>query len=380
MRRSRTREPDALPRGSGGTHGGGPQWSSACTPQQLAKRGARKPVNLALQGGGAHGAFAWGVLDRLLEDDRLAMDAVSATSAGAMNAVVMAIGISEGGRDGARAKLAEFWREVSCLGQVWNPVRGTPWDSSSSGTPPWPTTAALAFFMFDAMTRVWSPYQLNPLDINPLKDVLSSIVDFERLRSCPHATRLFVSATNVRTSKIRVFENHEITADVVMASACLPYIFKAVEIDCESYWDGGFMGNPAIFPLIYRGASADVIIVHINPIVRERLPVTAPEIFDRMNEISFNSSLMREMRAVAFVTRLIEDQAIDDRRYKRMLIHSVRDDIEMGRHGAETKLNPDWTFLEHLRDTGRAAADRWLSENYVHVGARTTVDLAADYL
>lgn len=380
MRRNKTREPDSAPKASAAAASGELHRHSACTTEQVANRGTRKPVNLALQGGGAHGAFAWGVLDRLLEDDRLAMDAVSATSAGAMNAVVMAIGISEGGRDGARAKLAAFWREISCIGQLWNPVRGSPWDNAGGGTPLWPTNAAVAFFMFDAMTRVWSPYQLNPFDINPLKDVLSRIVDFERLRSCPHATRLFLSATNVRTGKIRVFENHEITPDVVMASACLPYIFKAVEIEGQAYWDGGFMGNPAIFPLIYRGASADVIIVHINPIVRDSLPTTAPEIFDRMNEISFNSSLMREMRAVAFVTRLLEDEAIDDHRYKRMLIHSVRDDTAMGRHGAETKMNLDWTFLEHLRDAGRAAAERWIAESYEHVGKRTSVDLTTDYL
>ena len=375
MRRDRTRGPVAA-----APNANGPHWQGACTLEQHSARGARKPVNLALQGGGAHGAFAWGVLDKLLEDDRLAMDAISATSAGAMNAVVMAIGMAEGGREGARAKLAEFWREVSQIGHLWGAVPASPFQPPTELLPPWPTTAAFAFFWFDAMTRVWSPYQLNPLDINPLKDVLLRVVDFDRLRLSPHATRLFLSATNVRTSKIRVFENAEITADVVMASACLPYIFKAVEIDGEAYWDGGFMGNPAIFPLIYRGASADVIIVHINPIVRDKLPTTAPEIFDRMNEISFNSSLMREMRAIAFVTRLLKDEAIDDGRYKRMLVHSIRDDIEMGRHGAETKINPEWSFLVRLRDAGRQAAERWLEASFERVGKETSVDLTADYL
>ncbi len=344
MRRNNAREQGSAPKASTGD----PRWKSACTPEQLAKRGSRKPVNLALQGGGAHGAFTWGVLERPLEDDRLAIDAVSATNAGSMNAVVMVIGMSEDGRDGARGKLAAFWRETSCIGQLWSPVQGSPWDHANGGSLPWPTRAAAAYLMFDAMTRAWSPYQLKLLDINPLKEVLSRTVDFERLRSCPHATRLFLSATNVLTGKIRVFENNEITPDVVMASACLPCIFKAVVVEGEPYWDGGFLGNPAIFPLIYRGASADVIIVHINPIVRDTLPTTAPEIFDRMNEISFNSFLMREMRAFAFVTRLLEDEAIDDRRYKRMLIHSVRDEAEMSRHGAESKMNLDWSFLEHL--------------------------------
>ena len=391
MRRNGTRgpgtDPDAPPRPAvtrpslkPAANGGGPHWNSACTSEQIAARGKRKPVNLALQGGGAHGAFTWGVLDQLLEDDRLAPDAISATSAGAMNAVVLAIGMSEGGRDGARAKLAEFWGEISRAGQLWSPVRMPPWETWHTDTSPWPNGASIGFYLFETMTRLWSPYQLNPLDLNPLRDVLTKVVDFERLRHCPHATRLFVSATNVKTSKIRVFENHEIRPEVIMASACLPTIFKAVEVDGEHYWDGGFMGNPAIFPLIYRGASSDVVIVHINPIVRDTVPTTASDIFDRMNEISFNSSLMREMRAIAFVSRLLEDEALDDRRYKRMLIHSIRSDQEMSRHGAETKLNPDWAFLTHLRDAGRAAAARWLTESYDGVGQRTTVDLAATYL
>lgn len=352
----------------------GYEWQSACTPEQVKARGTRKPVNLALQGGGAHGAFGWGVLDKLLEDDRLALDAMSATSAGAMNAVVMAVGYSQGGREGARERLNRFWREVSLAGQIWNPVQVT--SNGDYRTP----ASSIGYWMFETVTRVWSPYQLNPFDLNPLKDILTKVVDFERLRQCPHAPRLFLSATNVRTSKIRVFENAEITADAVMASACLPYLFKAVEIDGEHFWDGGFMGNPAIFPLIYKGASRDVIVVHINPIVRDTLPTTAPEIFDRMNEISFNSSLMREMRAIAFVTKLLEEEAVDDRRYKRMLIHSIRNDREMARHGVETKLDSSWTFLERLRDAGREAAAQWLDSSYGDVGKRTTVDLTETYL
>lgn len=353
--------------------------ATACTPEQIAARGTRKPVNLALQGGGAHGAFGWGVLDKLLEDDRLALDAISATSAGAMNAVVMAIGVSEGGRDGARAKLAEFWGEVSRAGQLWSPVKGAPLEQWQQQVQ-LPNAASIGFFLFESMTRLWSPYDLNPFDINPLRDVLTKVVDFERLAHCPRATRLFICATNVRTGKIRVFENRDVTADVIMASACLPTIFKAVEIDGEHYWDGGFMGNPAIFPLIYQGASRDVIIVHINPIVREMLPRTAAEIFDRMNEIAFNSSLMREMRAVAFVSRLLEEEKIDESRYKRMLVHAIRNDEEMGKYGAETKMSPDWDFLVHLRDAGRAAATQWLAASMSGIGKRTTVDLAATYL
>ena len=352
---------------------------TACTPEQIAARADRKPVNLALQGGGAHGAFTWGVLDKLLEDDRLALDALSATSAGAMNAVVMAYGVSQNGRQGARDALEQFWRAISDAGQVWNPLRAMPWDKwlAANGAG---NGASPAFMMFEAMTHVLSPYQLNPLNFNPLKDVLERVVDFDKLARSAHATRLFISATNVRTGKIRVFENAEITADVIMASACLPYVFKAVQIGGEHYWDGGFMGNPAIFPLIYSGASNDVIVVHINPLVRERLPKTAAEIFDRMNEISFNSSLMREMRAITFVSKLLDEEAVDAQRYNRMHIHAIRNDVEMGRLGLETKLEPDWDFLVQLRDIGRQTAADWLEATFSHIGHKTTIDMAEMYL
>jgi NTE family protein len=334
---------------------------------------------VALQGGGAHGAFAWGVLDRLLEDDRLAIDAVSATSAGAMNAVALAYGRSLGGTEGARAKLEELWRAVSRAGSMWSPFRAGPFDK-------WLALNHIngdlspGYLYFQAMTHLFSPYVLNPFDFNPLKDLLVDLIDFDRLRTCPHATRLFIGTTNVRTGKIRVFENDELTADAVLASACLPYIFKAVEIDGEAYWDGGFMGNPALFPLIYRGASRDIIIIHINPLTRPDIPKSGPDIFDRMNEISFNSSLMREMRAIAFVTRLLDEGSLDNTRYSRMLIHSIRDDAEMAHHGAATKLNPDWEFLCRLRDHGRAAADGWLAANFDKVGLASSIDVVATFL
>jgi NTE family protein len=352
---------------------------SACTPEQIAARGTRKPLNLALQGGGVHGAFAWGVLDRLLEDDRVAPDAISATSAGAMNAVVMAWGVSQGGREGGRAKLEEFWRKVSRAGDAWNPIRLDMLAPFVDG-PSWPLDLTPAYLLFQAVTHTFSPYQLNPLDLNPLRDVLEDVVDFARLKRCPFATRIFLCATNVRTGKIKVFPNAELSADAVLASACLPSIFKAVEIDGEHYWDGGFMGNPAIFPLIYEGASRDVLIVHINPLVQDRLPTSAPEIFDRMNEITFNSSLMREMRAIAFVSRLVEEERLDLGRYQRMLIHAVSDDDEMRKHGAWSKLNPDWDFIRHLFAAGRTAAGRFLDAHHDDIGVRSSVDIAATYL
>ncbi len=344
-----------------------------------AERANRKSITLALQGGGAHGAFAWGVLDKIIEDGRLDISAISATSAGAMNAVVMAYGVSIGGAAGAREKLAEFWREISRAGEIYSPVRTSPWEKwlqaygfTSDFSP--------AFMAFQSMTHLFSPYQLNPFDINPLKDVLQQVVDFKRLSTCNRATRLFLSATNVRTGKIKVFENAEMSADTVLASACLPYVFKAVEIDGEAYWDGGYMGNPAIFPLIYNKGSKDVVIVHINPIERKKLPRTAPEIFDRINEISFNSSLMREMRTIEFVTRLIDEGALDDKKYARMRIHSIRDDAEMTQLGVATKLNPDWAFLCRLRDVGRARTAEWLDTNLESVGQRSSIDLADVFL
>ena len=338
-----------------------------------------KPVSLALQGGGAHGAFAWGVLDKLLEDGRLEIEALSATSAGAMNAVVMAYGISIGGREGARAKLAEFWKAISDAGQIYSPVRTSPLERwlSACGVQ---SEISPSFMAFQALTHVFSPYQLNPMNFNPLRDVLARTVDFNRLPDCPVATRLYLSATNVRTGKVKVFENAELSVDAVLASACLPYIFQAVEIDGEHYWDGGFMGNPAIFPLIYRKGSRDVVVVHINPLEKPKLPVTAPEIFDRMNEISFNSSLMREMRAIAFVSRLIDEGSLDSEKYARILVHSIHDDAQMQQLGVATKLNPDWAFLCRLRETGRRAATHWLSENFAAIGVQSSVDLGKVYL
>ena len=344
-----------------------------------APKSARRSVNLALQGGGAHGAFAWGVLDKLLEDGRIDISAISATSAGAMNAVVLAHGVSLGGREGAREKLTEFWTEISRAGERYSPVRTLPWEKwlQAYGLQP---EFSPTYMAFQAMTHLFSPYQLNPFDINPLKDVLTAVVDFEHLSKCPRATRIFLSATNVRSGKIKVFSNAEVSADTVLASACLPYVFKAVEIDGEAYWDGGFMGNPAIFPLIYNDGPKDVIIVHINPIERKKLPRTAAEIFDRINEISFNSSLMREMRTIEFVTRLIDEGALDSKTYNRMRIHSIRDDAEMTNLGVATKLNPDWEFLCRLRDVGRRRTEQWLEDNFESVGQTSTIDLAEVFL
>jgi NTE family protein len=334
-----------------------------------------KAVNLALQGGGAHGAFAWGVLDRLLEDERIVFEGISATSAGAMNATVAAYGLTIGGREGARRTLAQFWRRVS-EAAAWSPLQPSLLDRltrnhSMANSP--------AFIFFDMMTRFLSPYQLNPLNYNPLRDLLEETIDFARLRK-DNKVKLFLCASNVRTGKVKIFKNDEITASAVLASGCLPFLFQAVEIDGEAYWDGGYMGNPAIFPLIYGCQSADIIVVHITPIVREELPRTGGDILNRLNEISFNSSLMREMRAIAFVTNLIDSGTLSGEKMRRVLIHAIEADALMKDLGVASKLNADWDFLTHLRDAGRAGAEEWLSAHFDHLGKCSTIDIRAKYL
>ena len=349
--------------------------------QKSASKRVRKPdaavktINLALQGGGAHGAFGWGVLDRLLEDERVAFDGVSATSAGAMNAAVLAYGLAAGGGEGAKTALANFWRRVANAA-IFSPLQPTMLDRMFHNHS---LEMSPAFLMFDLMSRIFSPYETNPLNHNPLRKALEDSVDFEQLRS-ESPVKLFLSATNVRQGKVRVFKTDEITADVVLASACLPFMFQAVEIDGEPYWDGGYMGNPALFPLIYNCDSRDMVIVQINPIMRSETPKTARDILNRINEISFNSSLMREMRAISFVTKLIDDETIADGAMKRMLVHSIDAEEFMRKLGVSSKLNPDWEFLTHLRDVGRERAEEWLNENYGNLGKRSSVDIEAKYL
>jgi NTE family protein len=350
--------------------------TSAVRQPKAGKEAATRTINLALQGGGAHGAFTWGVLDRLLEDGRMAFEGVSATSAGAMNAVVLAYGLTEGGRDGARKALDGFWRRVSHAAAV-GPLQPT-WFDRITGNRSLENSPA--FIAFDLISRLLSPYQFNPLNRNPLREVLEQSVDFERLRSADCPVKLFLSATNVRTGKIKVFENDVVCPERVLASSCLPFLFQAVEIDGEHYWDGGYMGNPAIFPLIYGCDSRDVLIIHINPLERPELPTTAFEIMNRVNEISFNSSLLREMRAISFVTKLIDDNPGAMKTLKRMLVHAIAADEVMSGLGAASKLNGDWDFLVYLRDQGRDHADQWLSRNFDRLGRESTVDIRKDYL
>ncbi len=338
-----------------------------------------KTVNLALQGGGAHGALAWGILDALLEDGRIDVEGFTATSAGTMNALAFAQGMMENGRDGARQQLQDFWLDVSRSGAVFSPVHGNPVEKFfglGNGENPY------AYFMFDTMTRLFSPYQFNPLDINPLRDIAARNFDFDKIQKCD-ALKLFVSATNVRTGKAHIFRTPEITLDVAMASSCLPFLFKAVEIDGEYFWDGGYTGNPALYPLFYETNSEDLIIVHLNPLFREEIPTTAPAIMNRINEVSFNSSLLKELRAIAFVKKLIEHDMIKDEfkhLYKDLLVHPVRADDMMKDYSITSKFDTDWAFLTDLRDKGRAGMKIWIEEHYANIGHRPSVDLHADFL
>ena len=337
----------------------------------------KKRINLALQGGGAHGAFTWGVLDRLLADERLEIEGISGTSAGAMNAAILAQGFAKGGAAGARAALDTFWTGMSEFAR-FSPIQVSPLDKWRGN---WNVDRSLGAMWMEFLKGLFSPYQLNPLNYDPLRDILTKAIDFEAVRAAP--IKLFISATNVRTGKIRVFERQDLTIDALLASACLPEVFQAVEIDDQPYWDGGYMGNPAIFPLIYGCDSRDIVIVQINPLLREGTPKSTVEIMNRLNEITFNSALLKEFRAVAFVTKLIEDGWIKDEyrpRLRHMLMHSIRADEALVPLGAASKFNCDWRFLCDLRDRGRDTARQWLGENYIHLGKRATVDLATEYL
>jgi NTE family protein len=336
---------------------------------------ATKVINLALQGGGAHGAFTWGVLDRLLEDGRLTMGGISGTSAGAINAAVVADGYLKGGRDGARQALDDFWRVLS-EASSFSPLRSTLFDQLRTD---WNMDQSPNYIFFDLLSRLLSPYELNPFNLNPLRDILIETIDFDALRHNDQI-QLFITATNVRSGKVRVFDTDEISVDVLLASACLPLLFKAVEIDGDFYWDGGYMGNPAIFPLVYNCESPDIVIVQVNPLSRPEVPTSARDILNRINEISFNSTLMREMRAVATVSKFIKAGALDEERYKDIHVHVIEDEAEMRVLGSSSKMNADFRFLTFLRDLGRSAAGRWIEAVYKDVGVRSSIDVFETFL
>jgi NTE family protein len=341
------------------------------------KAGATKRINLALQGGGAHGAFTWGVLDQILSDDRLTIEGISGTSAGAVNAVMLADGLTRGGRAEAQKRLADFWRAVSSTGNLpvlqravmerllsFTPLEGTPVQA-------W----------FNAISRYFSPYDVNPLNINPLKDLIEHFVDFDALRANT-SLQIFISATNVQTGRVRIFSREKITADAVMASACLPTLFRAVEIDGAPYWDGGYLGNPVIFPFFRTTSTEDVLVVQINPLVRQSTPTSANEIMNRINEITFNSSLLGEYRAIEFVARLIDQgrlpRGTGRGQYRRINVHRIILD-RFGTHfDSFSKLSTDYDFFDMLHVSGKRAARRFLDAHFHDIGVKSTVDLRAE--
>jgi NTE family protein len=350
-----------------------PRRSPPKRAHRLGFDGAAKCVNLALQGGGTHGAFTWGVLDHLLADGRIAVDSISGTSAGAVNAVMLADGLAAGGAEEARQRLADFWRAASFGGSLpdvqreaierllaFMPRQRSPW--------------------LDPWSRYWSPYDLNPLNINPLKSLIENFVDFDRVRGDTRR-ELFISATNVHSGQQRVFSRSEITAEAVMASACLPLLFQAVEIDGVPHWDGGYSGNPSVLPFLDATETEDVLIVQINPIKRDAAPTSAREIMARLQEVTFNASLLAELRALALADRLIDEGRLPrgtaPGQYRRIRLHRVV--MEAGSAvGDRGKLNNDYDFLDRLRQLGAAAAQRFLDDHFGDIGRRSTIDFAAE--
>ena len=326
------------------------------------------PIDLALQGGGSHGAFTWGVLDRLLEEPWLRVAGISGTSAGAMNAAVLADGWVQGEADGARAALEKFWRRVS-RAAAFSPLQRSPVDRLMGR---WTLDTSPGYVFMDLISRVLSPYALNPLDFNPLRSILSESVDCDRLTHSP--IKLFITATSVRTGRGRIFRNDEINADVLLASACLPTMFRAVEIDGEPYWDGGFTGNPTITPLIRETEAHDSILVQINPRERSDTPRTAQDILNRLNEISFNSPLMKELRMIALLRQVADPGTGEGARWAQMRTHRIITDM-LAQFGASSKLNAEWEFIAMLRTEGRRAASEFLDASGNDLGKRSTADL-----
>jgi len=339
-------------------------------PQETKTAPTRPPVliDLALQGGGSHGAFTWGVLDRLLEEPWLRIEAISGTSAGAMNAAVLAHGWAQGGATGAKEALDSYWRRVA-RAAAFSPLQRSPLDRLLGR---WSLDNSPAYLAFDMMTRVFSPYHLNPLDLNPLRTILAESIDFDQLTRS--SIKLFITATSVRTGRGRIFRNSEISADVLLASACLPTMFQAIEIDGEYYWDGGYAGNPTITPLVRESDAHDSILVQINPRERTEIPRTANEVLDRLNEISFNSPLMKELRMIALLRQVAEPGHGEGARWAGMRVHRIWTD-KLAEFGASSKLNAEWEFVAMLKEEGRHSADRFLAAHADDLGKQSTADL-----
>ncbi|MDX1903363.1 MAG: patatin-like phospholipase family protein [Thermonemataceae bacterium] len=337
---------------------------------------AIKTLDLALQGGGSHGAFTWGVLERLLEDERIEIDGISGTSAGAMNATVFTYGMMQGGRQGAIDLLRKFWKRIADE-QKFSLLQPSLFEKTFGDGGK--LDYSPMYQMLDFYTLMFSPYQFNPLDYNPLESILDYLIDFEELKTYK-SSKLFVCATNVLTGRAKVFSGEEISLKAVMASACLPFLFKAVEIDNEFYWDGGYMGNPPIFPLINDTNTSDILLIQINPINIKDLPRTSDEIRDRINTLSFNTSLIHEMRRVNLIQRLLQLGLDLEGKSRKLNIHHINKEDLMAGMSVSSKLNSDWKFLLRLRDYGRMAAEEWLDKNYEKIGVESTCNLKETFL
>jgi NTE family protein len=330
-----------------------------------------KPITLALQGGGAHGAFTWGVLDALLGDERIDIKAISGTSAGAMNAVALAEGMTEGGREGARNQLRRFWGRIGDAGR-YSPIQRGLFGKLLGR---WNIENTPGYMFMDWMSHVASPYTSNPLDLNPLRDVLQEEIDFAKVRACT-GLALYIAATNVHTGRIEVFDQKNLTAAHVLASACLPTMFRAVEIDGTPYWDGGYTGNPALFPLFNVDHGGDLLIVQLNRILRKELPITAQQIENRLNEITFNASLLSELRAIELVQRLLDEGKVEEGHFHRLRLHRIDADKALAKVAPSSKINAAPDFIKWLFKRGKTAAETWLEAHFDDLGERATLDVA----
>ena len=331
----------------------------------------QKTIKLALQGGGSHGAFTWGVLDQLLEDERLHIEAVSGTSAGAMNAVALADGMARGGPAEARKSLEKFWAATSAAAR-YSPIRRSIFDTFMGN---WSLDTSPAYILMDHLSRVFSPYDTNPMNFNPLRDVVAGAIDFDAVNDAS-GVKVFLTATNVRSGRPKIFRQPGIQLDCVMASACLPFLFKAVEIDGEAYWDGGYMGNPALFPLVDECEPGDLVLIQISPFYRPNIPQSARDIQNRLNEITFNAALLKELRSIAFLWEVIHHENLERESYRDGRVHAIYDEETMLGLGVSSKVNAEWAFLTYLRDQGKKAAQNWLSKHYNDLGVRNSLDLS----
>lgn len=354
---------------------GGKKTTTTKPKSSSTSKNPRKHISLALQGGGSHGAFTWGVLDRLLEDEEITVEAISGTSAGAMNAAVVTSGFAKGGYDQAREDLEVFWRAVSDAAR-FSPLQRSPIDILFGN---WSLENSLAYMWLDMSAKMFSPYDLNPAGDNPLAAILNDVVDFKALNESP--AKLFITATNVETGQGRVFRNPDITVDVLLASACLPTIYKAIEIDGVPYWDGGYSGNPSLGPLVRECGADDTVLVQINPVKRSGVPKSSRDIANRLNEVSFNSSLMKELRMISILSKDAPEHVCEASKWGAMRMHCIASEA-MLELDHTSKLNAEWDFMTMLRDMGRDATGNFLKKHRGDIGVRPSLDLdlfAPDY-